>query len=346
MKKQTEKKLGLSWYIAGSGILMLLTLEFMFGSFSGLPHIARLFMIAAIAMFVIIQSASYAVDAISNYAHTTGISDYMIGFVVVAIGTSFPDLSTAIFASLSSNGSLVLGGVIGACVLNLTLIIGLMAIVGGKLRIEKSMQKTVAVILTLVLMAVLMGLDGEYSRLNGVFLFLTFVGYMTVMILREGKTGKVKKSVNFRDIWKDMIVFGGTLAALLLSARWLVIAATEIAKALNIPSYFIGLVMVSVGISAPELIVGIKAVLNKSTYIGVGNSIGSVTMNYFFVLGIASIISPITFDVATFFVGAWTLLFSITLILLFTKKQEISWKHGIFLLLLYIGFIFVQTRMI
>ncbi len=341
---ESEEGLGLSWYIAGSALLILLLLEFTIGGFSGMSQLVRLFIIAAIAMFVIIQSANYAVNAISNYARTTGISDYLIGFVVVSIGTAFPDISTSIFASIAGKGDLVLGGVIGACIMNLTLIIGLMAVIGKKLKIQKAIQTTVAIILTMMIFAVALGLDGTYSRIDGILLLIIMAGYIIVMVLKEGKSGKVKKSVQLKHIWKDIVVFGGTLAALLLSARWLVFAASDIADILNIPTYFVGLVLVALGTTSPEIIVGVKSVLQGVTDIGIGNLIGGIVIDYFLVLGIGATIAPIVFEMTSFLIGAWVLLFATALILVFTHWGEISWKHGVFLLLIYIVFIILQIK--
>lgn len=345
-KLENEKGLGLSWYIAGSALLILLLLEFTIGGFSGLNYLFKLFVVAAIAMFVIIQSANYAVNAISNYARTTGISDYLIGFVVVSIGTAFPDISTSIFASIAGNGQLVLGSVLGACIINLSLIIGLMTIIGGKLKMQKSIRSTVAIILTMMIFAVLLGLDGTYSRIDGILLISTVIIYIIVMVLKEGQTGKVKKSIKFAHIWKDIVVFSGTLAALLLSARWLVFAASEIAEILKIPPYSIGLILVALGTTTPEIIVGVKSVLEGATDIGIGNLIGGIVINYFLVLGIGATIAPIIFEITSFLFSAGVLLFITALMLIFTYYKEITWKHGILYLLIYIIFVIIQIKMV
>ncbi|MBS3112788.1 sodium:calcium antiporter [Candidatus Woesearchaeota archaeon] len=341
---EKENSWGLSWYIAGSTLIFLLLLEFITSSFSETSILIRLFIIAAIAMFVIVQSANYAVTAISHYAKQTGISDYLIGFVVVSIGTAFPDISTSIFASLAGKGDLVLGSVVGACILNMSLIIGLMAIIGGKLKFDKSIQKTVAIILAMMVFAVGLGIDGKYSRIDGIILLIGVTGYLIVMILKEGKTGKIKESVKFKNIWKDIVVFGGTLTALLLSARWLVYAASEIATKLNVPNYSIGLILVALGTTTPELIVGIKSVLEGVTEIGIGNLIGGIVINYFLVLGIGATMAPIIFDITTFLIGGGVLLFTTALILLFTNYKEITKKHGFLLVGIYILFLIVQIK--
>lgn len=341
-----EETLGLSWYIMGSALFMLLILEFTFGSFSGMTQLFKLFLVAAITLFVIVQSANYAVNAISNYAKTTGISDYLIGFLVVSIGTTFPDISTSIFASLAHHGTLILGEVIGASIFSMTFVIGLMAIIAGKVKIDKSLQKTIALILTLSMFAIMLGMDGMYSRIDGIILLSVFAVYATAMILKEGKTGKVKKSVPFKFIWSDIIVFGGALSALLLSARWLVITSSQIAAILEVPNFFIGLVLVAIGNTVPEFIVSIKSLLEGVTDISVGNLIGSITLNLFLVLGIAAAISPIEIEFISFMIGSWLLLFLLAVVLLFSGRRAISRWHGFIFLLIYAAFIYAQLKVI
>jgi cation:H+ antiporter len=343
-QKVKDQEFGLSWYIMGSGLIILLILEFTFGTFSGMTQLFKLFAAAAITMFVIVQSANYAVGAISNYARTTGISDYLIGFLVVSIGTTFPDISTSIFASIAHEGTLVLGDVLGASIFSMTFVLGLLAVIGGKVKIESSLQKTMALILTMTMFAIMLGMDGVYSRIDGILLLTAFIIYVTAMILKEGKTGKVKKSVPFKFIWTDIVVFGGTLSALMLSARWLVITSSQIAEILNIPSFFIGLVLVAIGNTVPEFIVSIKSLLEGVTDISVGNLIGSIVLNFFLVLGIAAAIAPIEVEFTSFMISAWLLVFLLSAVLIFTGKKEIRRWHGVILLLIYAAFIYAQIK--
>jgi cation:H+ antiporter len=300
-------------------------------------------LVGILSIFIIMKSAGYAITAISNYARQTGMSEYFIGFVVVSIATSFPELSTAIFASLAKQGGLFLGDVLGGSIIDLTVVFGLVAIFGRTIYVrDKTITKTVLPLGALVLLPVVLGFDGVLSRLDGIILILAFIIYMAILIRKEGKLGHVKKNVEFRNIWKDFLVFGGTLAALLLATRWFVLASISLAHSLNIPVFLMGLVFVSLGTTLPELTVNLKSILSKHQGIAFGDLLGSVIANLTMVTGIGAMIEPLVFDRFRFMVTGVILLFGIFLSVLFIKGRKITWKHGLVLVGLYIVFLLVQ----
>lgn len=295
---------------------------------------------AVLSILVIMKSASYAINAIIDYAKKTGISEYLIGFLVVSIGTTLPDLSAGIFASLSGQGALILGDVIGSNILDVTVVLGIAAVIARKVKVHgKIVDRTMFTTLFMVLLPLLLGLDGMISRLDGMILLTAFLVYLSRLLKREGELGKVKKDVKWKNIWKDMFVFVGSLIALLLSARWLVISALRLSYIFNIPVFVMGLVFVAIGNTTPELMVQIKAVMSGHTTIGFGNILGAVVANSTLVIGISSIINPILFDKKAFMIPA---LFAVTAVyigILFIKKKEVTWQEGIALFLIYATFL-------
>ena len=295
---------------------------------------------AVLSILVIMKSASYAINAIIDYAKKTGISEYLIGFLVVSIGTTLPDLSAGIFASLSGQGALILGDVIGSNILDVTVVLGIAAVIAKKVKVHgKIVDRTMFTTLFMVLLPLLLGLDGIISRLDGMILLTAFLVYLSRLLKREGELGKVKKDVKWKNIWKDMFVFVGSLIALLLSARWLVISTLRLSYIFNIPVFVMGLVFVAFGNTTPELMVQIKAVMSGHTSMGFGNILGAVVANSTLVVGISSIINPIIFDKKAFMIPA---LFAVTAVyigILFIKKKEVTWQEGIALFLIYATFL-------
>ncbi|MBW3016836.1 hypothetical protein KY316_00555, partial [Candidatus Woesearchaeota archaeon] len=285
--------------------------------------------VGILSLFIIMKSAGYAISAISNYARKTGISEYFVGFVIVAIGTSFPDISTAIFASLAKESSMVIGEVMGANIIDTTIVFGLTAIFGGTIFVkEKMITKTILPLLGMVILPAILCLDGVLSRADGIILIVAFAIYMYFLVLKEGTLGHMKKSIPLKDIWKDIIVFGGTLAALLLAARWFVLSAISLSHILNVPVFLMGLLFVSLGTTLPEITVNLKSVLRNHSGIAFGDVLGSVLVNITLVLGIGAIIAPIEFDRFRLFVNFAIMLFGVILGLLFIKGKKITWKHG------------------
>jgi len=213
-------------------------------------------------------------------------------------------------------------------------------VIARKVKVHgKIVDRTMFTTLFMVLLPLLLGLDGMISRLDGMILLTAFLVYLSRLLKREGELGKVKKDVKWKNIWKDMFVFVGSLIALLLSARWLVISALRLSYIFNIPVFVMGLVFVAIGNTTPELMVQIKAVMSGHTTMGFGNILGAVVANSTLVIGISSIINPILFDKKAFMIPA---LFAVTAVyigILFIKKKEVTWQEGIALFLIYATFL-------
>jgi len=301
--------------------------------------------VALLALIIIMKSASYAITAISDYAQKTGISEHFIGLLVVSIGTSLPELCTAIFASLANNGAISLGNVIGANVIDVTVVMGLTAIFGRKIFVKDGLGGTFYMILALVCLPLILGLDGKLSKYDGIILILAFCIYVLTLIKKEKRFGKLKAEVKLKNIWKNIFVFGGTIAALLLAARWFVLSAATMAYMLEIPNFLMGIIFVAVATTLPELTVNIKSILRKHSGLAFGGIMGSVAANISLIVGIAAVINPIYFSTTRFIVSSIFMISVVFIALLLLRRRRINWKHGIFVTSLYILFIIIQGLM-
>jgi cation:H+ antiporter len=296
--------------------------------------------LAAASLLIISNSAAYIIMAISDYAKKTGISDYLIGFVVVSLATSLPELSTAIIASVTNSSDLILGNIIGANINDVTIVLGVTAIIGKKLFIHgKVLTKTVFTVLFMSALPLIVGVDGYVSRIEGIFCILAFIFYIVRLIKKEGKLGHVKKQVLLKDVWVDMLVIGGTVAALLLSTNWLLISTKRIGEILHINPFFTGMIIIGGATTVPELIVNLKSVLGGTSGIAFGDVLGSVVANSSLVLGIAAVIQPIRFIPGPFITSAIFMVTTVYIALLFIMKKSIDWQEGIGLLLIYATFL-------
>ena len=295
---------------------------------------------AVLSMVVIMKSASYAITAIIDYAKRTGISEYLIGFLVVSIGTTLPDLSAGVFASLSGQGALVLGDVIGSNILDVTIVLGIAALIAKKVKVHgRIVNNAMITTLVMVVLPLVLGIDGVISRIDGMLLLTAFCVYVFRLFKKEGEIGHIKENVKWKNIWKDMFIFVGSLLALLLSARWLVISTLRLSALFKIPVFVMGLVFVAIGNTTPELMVQIKSVLSGHTSIGFGNILGAVVANSSLVIGISSLINPIVFNKNEFIIPAFFMVTAVYIGILFIKKKEVTWQEGIALFLIYLTFL-------
>lgn len=303
-----------------------------------------LIIIALVSLFVILKSASYAITAIANYAKSTGISDYIIGFLVISIGTSLPELTTAITSSWINKGGLILGNIIGANIIDVFLVLGLMAIIAKKINVKGDIiSETIPTIIFMVFLPIILCLDGNLSRIDGTILLIAYSVYIYLLIRKEGEIGHVKKQVKLKNIVLDMVIFVIALIALLLSVRWLVFSSVMISDISNIPIFIFGLIFVAICTTTPELTVGIKSVLKGRANLGFGDILGAVVTNLSLVLGIAALINPITFNRFDFLTASLFMVFGVFFVVYLIKKEEVNWQHGVIALCIYIVFILYEV---
>lgn len=301
-------------------------------------HIA----IIVASLIVVVKSADLLVYGISNYARKLGISDYLIGFIVVSVGTALPELVAAITGALANEGDIVVGTVLGSNLFKIP-IIGAILLVTKKVKInERVLGNAPVMTLLLTVLPLLLLLDGSISRIDGGILLFAFFMYIGRLWSAEGKLGNIKKNVKLKHITKDSMIFIGSLVALLLSARWLVSSSINISQILNISPYIVGLLVIGIGASMPELTVQLKSMVKHHQDMAFGNVLGSIVANSTLVLGLVGLIKPFFISFTTVIVSTIFIVVGTLFILLIMQKKEVDSKDGLILLAIYILFLMFE----
>jgi len=301
-------------------------------------------LIAVLSLFVIVKSADYVIAAVIRYSRKTGISDYLIGFLVVAFGTTLPDIVTSINASLQGVSTLVLGDVLGSSILDMTLVLGLMAIVGRSIPGDRSLDwKTILRLFALICLPFVLALDGSVSRIDGIVLIAVFLLYVYSLFRREERAGNIKEDVPFAHIGMDMLIFVLGMLALLLAGRWLVFSLVGISQILDLPVLLIGLFLLSAAMTLPEFVVGIRSVYRRHDVIAFGDLLGAIANNMLFVIGLAAVIRPIPISLGHLAVPAAFMLGTLAIGVYFITRKTITWRQGIMLVALYGLFILAEV---
>ncbi len=258
---------------------------------------------------LILLGANYLTDGASALARKMGVSDLMVGLTVVAFGTSMPEFVISLVSAIDGSAELAIGNVVGSNIANILLIGGLTALV-HPIRVEKSVMTreipmVVVASIALTAMACAPFLDGQglsalIDRADGIILLLFFVVFMRIM-LSGAKTavpndpseqqGAEKKSLK---LWLAIVYIAGGLAGLIFGGQWFVDGASDIAKAMGVSEALIGLTIVSVGTSLPELATSVVAAAKGSTGMAIGNIVGSNIFNILFVLGATAVVRPLS----------------------------------------------------
>jgi cation:H+ antiporter len=303
--------------------------------------------LAFIAATVILARSSLClVETLTNIALKLKISEFLVGFLLIAIGSSLPELLVGIVAAVEGNPLLSLGNILGSNIANLTLILGIPALVAGGIRIRSQVRNREVIFMNLFAVApLLLLLDGTLSRGEGALLILLFFLYLYNLILRCPTYSKVMKD-HRRGISlpKQLLLFGVVLLTLLISAEVLIRTGTTLALALGIPSILIGIFVLALGTSLPELSFDISAAIKRRGEILMGETLGSIVSNATLVLGITAIIRPITIEnPQILMISSAVLILGLLTFTNFVRSQyKVSVKEGLILILGYLVFVIAE----
>ncbi|GAB2474576.1 calcium/sodium antiporter [Xylanimonas ulmi] len=259
----------------------------------------------------LIGGAEFVVRYGTRLARRLGISPLIIGLTVVSIGTSAPELAVGIDAMSRGQGSLVLGNIAGTNMVNLLLILGLAAAIRPITLQRQTFRLDLPAMVGSAVLLLLLSLDGALSTWEGVLLLAIAIGYTTLLLVtarREASSGVAARveaahadeealPSTMRSTAADLALLLAGIAVIVLGADWLVTAAVEIAEVFGVSETLIGLTVVAIGTSLPELATTITATVRGGRSIAVGNLIGSSTYNLTFILGGSLLFGPSVVDV-------------------------------------------------
>ncbi len=298
------------------------------------------FLQAVLSLAVLVKSADWVVKSAVRIADRFGVSEFAAGFVAIAVGTSLPELVVGVMASLQKQSELVLGNVIGSNISNVTLVLGTLSILRGRLRVTSSfVKRDVYFVLPIVLLPVLLGIDGLISRFDGVVLLIVFAYYVH-LALRQSRRFRATQDMKLEEISHPWFWLPVGIAGVVLSAEFLVEAFQAISVSFGIPMFFMGLTVVALGTSLPELAVELRAVHSAHEYIALGDILGSVMTNTTLVIGVAALINPLETPAYRFLGSVMFMVTGVFLCTLFLEsKLDLDRREGIALLLVYLTFL-------
>jgi cation:H+ antiporter len=294
----------------------------------------------------LIFGADKLVEASSSLAKKLGIPNIVIGLTIVAFGTSAPELVVNVFASVNNNTEMVLGNVLGSNIFNVLAILGVSSIIYPLtvkrnttwLEIPLSLLAAVAVLFVANDVFLDSAAANLISRSDGLLLLLFFCIFLVynLMIAQGGNDDEETETKDYTYL-KAILFIALGLGGLILGGRLIVTSAVGIAQAFGLSERIIGLTIVSVGTSLPELATSIVAVRKKNVDIAIGNVVGSNIFNIFLILGVSTVITPLQVSAASFTdiivnIGAGLLLFIFVFV---GKGRQLARWEGIVLLLIY-----------
>lgn len=321
-----------------------------------------LLLILGFAMLV--KGSDWFVDGAVGIARKFGIPSLVIGLTIVAMGTSAPEAAISITAAVKHSAGISIGNVVGSNILNILIILGIASII-RPLPVQKSTRRVeLPFVIAVSLILIWMGWDESVGRVDGAILWVLFIAYLVYMgwLAKRGK-GRAEDKLSFRTsgnvvggfavsetpaqvaldkampLWKALILTLIGLALIVFGARFTVNAATELARMAGVSERFIGLTIVALGTSLPELFTSVNAARKGETDIAVGNIVGSNLFNVLFVLGTSALIMPVAFE-PKFRVDAMVAAAAAVLlwVLSLNKDKKLKRSGGITLLVAYAAY--------
>jgi cation:H+ antiporter len=298
-------------------------------------------------LITLVLGADLLVRGASRLAAALGISPLVIGLTVVAFGTSSPELAVSVQSAVQGSADIALGNVVGSNIFNILFILGLSAVITPLIVHQQLVRLDVPLMIGLSLLLLILGLDGKVDRLDGAILFfglLVYIWYGIRQSRKESREVQQEYSEEYAlgsagkqpPMLLNLILIVSGLGLLVLGSDWLVKGAVSLAQLFKVSDLVIGLTIISVGTSMPEVATSIMAAIKKERDIAVGNVVGSNIFNIMGVLGLSSLISPDGIRVASsaliFDIPVMIAVALATLPVFFTGRLIARWEGSLFLL--------------
>lgn len=296
------------------------------------------YILLIVGFVLLIKGADFFVDGASSIAGKLKVPALIIGLTVVSMGTSLPEAAVSVSASLSGNNEISLGNVIGSNIFNLLMVVGIssiiMPIVSDRDVLKRDMPVNIGVTVALLVML----LDGTLGRLDAVILLVLFAAYMFILAKSAMNSRNEEEAPKVYSWLKSIILSVVGVAAIIGGGQLVVNNAKTIAINLGMGETLVGLTIVAIGTSLPELVTSIVAAKKHEPGIAMGNAVGSCIFNILFILGITGVIKPIAAD-ASFFIDTAVLIGISALMWFFAfTKKKTSRLEGAVCVLIYVGY--------
>ena len=288
------------------------------------------FICLSVGIFILVKSSDYFVESAEKIGKYIGLPNFVLGAILVGIGTSLPELSSSLVAAINKHTEIIVGNVIGSNITNILLVLGAASLFAKRYKIKYNLLKEDFPFLILVsIFLYLIAFDGKIEIVESIFLVLSLLSYILLSIKNLEKS---KEKLNL----KTLIIFIISLIGLYIGAELTVNMLLKLSKLLNIGVFNLSAFILALGTSLPELVVSVVSAKKGKIDISIGNVIGSNIFNILGVIGIPGIIGTITVPNLSWYFFMLFLTFALFFILF---NREIEKKEALMLLTLYVVYV-------
>lgn len=289
---------------------------------------------------LLIKGADWFVDGASGIAAKLGIPQLVIGLTIVAMGTSAPEAAVSISAALKGNAEITIGNIVGSNILNILIILGITSVIVAVKVADSTIKYEMPFMIAITAVLLLFGYTGgNITFIEGILFWVLFILYLIYLFAMAKKNKEAaEENIEEKPVWKLIVFILLGLFMIVFGSNISVDGASAIAKAIGISERFIGLTIVALGTSLPELVTSVAAARKGKADIAIGNIVGSNIFNILFVVGTTALITPVVF--ASNFIIDTTVAIAAGVLLLIGvfRKKELGRVMGIIMLLCYVGY--------
>ena len=261
-------------------------------------HFLLQLLILAVGFVMLVKGSDWFVDGACGIAEKFHIPQLIIGLTIVAMGTSAPEAAVSLTAAHEGVADITIGNIIGSNILNIAIILGLSAAIVPLAVARSTIRVEMPFMIGITAVFGLLGMDGRITFFDGVILIVLFIAYLAYLIYMAKKHPENvdEEESKHLNIWQSLGMTAGGLIVVVLGSRLAVDSASEMARILGMSERFIGLTIVALGTSLPELFTSVTAARKGNADIAIGNIVGSNVFNILFVVGLSSLIIPVPFQ--------------------------------------------------
>lgn len=249
-----------------------------------------------LGLAMVIGGANALVDGASSVARRTGVSEFVIGLVIVGFGTSLPELVVSVTGALAHNSDIAVGNVIGSNIFNTALILAVSAMFAPIAITRQNKFRDIPLTILVSFLVAFFGYYGGLSRAEGIIMVVLFAIYI-IWSFRSDDTAQEQSPEDAKEFgtFASIVLIAGGLACLVFGGRLFVESAENVARMLGVSDKFIAITVLAMGTSLPELVTSVVALAKKRSQMALGNILGSNVFNLLLILGVSAIISPTSF---------------------------------------------------
>lgn len=289
------------------------------------------FLLLAAGFIILIKGADWFVEGAAGIATKTGIPQLVIGLTIVAMGTSAPEAAISIISAVKNTAGIAVGNILGSNIMNILLILGITAVITPLAVKKNTVRYEIPYVIAITTILAILGLSNNLLGLTDgiilLILFFIYLFYLYTISKKDSSLNDGEKPTETRPTSKLILMLIVGIVLIIFGSNMTVDSATDLAKAFNVSDRVIGLTIVAIGTSLPELATCIAAAIKKNADLAIGNIVGSNIFNILFVLGISSVITPVEYN-SMFLVDSVVCVATAALLFVFVLNKSMQLKRS------------------